>query len=214
MARLALVDDHTLVREAVAARLTGWGHEVVMSGPDLDQVIARDDVDLVVLDLDLGVAGIADDAAVAAVVNRGVGVIVLSALASARHVRRMVGAGCCAVVSKQDELADLQSAVDAALVGDMWMTPTLARAFLEDRGAGRPELSRKEIEALRLYACGMKLDTVARRMGIAPSTAKQYIDRVRHKYEVLGHRARTRSELYSAAVDDGFIPRDGPQVSC
>ncbi|WP_270484997.1 response regulator transcription factor [Gordonia sp. w5E2] len=213
MARLAIVDDHTLVREAVAARLSGWGHDVVLSTTDLNQAAARDDVDVMVLDLDLGAAGIADDEVVASVVSRGVAVIVLSALASARHVRRMVGAGCSAVVSKQDELDSLHSAVDAALTGEIWMTPTLARAVLSDRDAGRPDLSPKEIEALRLYACGMKLDSVARRMGIASSTAKQYIDRVRQKYEAQGHRARTRHELYCAAVDDGFLVRDGRDIS-
>ena len=55
--------------------------------------------------------------------------------------------------------------------------------------------SDKELEALRLYACGLKLDSVARRMGMAPSTAKQYIDRVRDKYAQVGHPARAKADL-------------------
>jgi DNA-binding NarL/FixJ family response regulator len=72
----------------------------------------------------------------------------------------------------------------------------------------RPKLSEQELLALRLYACGLKLDSVARRMGVASSTAKQYIDRVRDKYAQSGQRVRTKAELYAIAVADGFIARD------
>lgn len=213
MARLAIVDDHQIVREALSARLSGSGHEVVVESDRLDAVTDRDDIDLLLLDLDLGHAGIADHSVVADLVDRGVVVVVLSALGSSRQVRRMLAAGVSAVVSKNDEFADLCLAIDGALGGKRWMTEILARAVLDDRDPARPELSPKEIEALRLYASGMKLDSVARRMGIASSTAKQYIDRVRRKYEAVGHRARSRSELYSAAIDDGFIIRDDPDHS-
>lgn len=208
-AHLTIVDDHALVRDALSQQMTASGFDVVLRTSSLTDVVDRDDIDLVLLDLDLGAAGIADDAVVAELTGRGIAVVVVSALASSRHVRRMVAAGVAAVVSKSDALADLEKAVLAALAGEKWMTPTIARAVLDDRDMERPTLSHKEIEALRLYACGMKLDSVARRMGIAPSTAKQYVDRVRRKYDAVGHPARTRSELYTAAMDDGFIMPDG-----
>lgn len=203
-----MVDDHVLVRQAVSAQMTNAGHTVVIETTCLADVADRTDIDLVLLDLDLGDKGIADDRVVAQLTGRGVAVIVLSALASPRHVRRMVAAGAAAVVAKNDDIDDLHDAVASALAGRRWTTPLIAQAIIDDRAAARPELSPKELEALRLYACGMKLDSVARRMGIASSTAKQYVDRVRGKYEAVGLRARTRSELYTAATDDGFIPRD------
>ena len=45
-----------------------------------------------------------------------------------------------------------------------------------------PNLSIQELSALRLYASGLKLDSVARRMNVSPATAKEYLDRVRAKY--------------------------------
>jgi hypothetical protein len=45
-------------------------------------------------------------------------------------------------------------------------------------------------------------------MGVASSTAKQYIDRVRDKYAQGGQHVRTKSELYAMAVEDGFISPD------
>ncbi|MGV9709713.1 response regulator [Gordonia sp. NPDC003424] len=212
-ARLAIVDDHALVRDALSAQMVAAGFDIVVCSGSLDDVVAQDGIDLLLLDLDLGPTGIADDRIVAALCGRGVAVVVVSALASSRHVRRMMAAGAAAVVSKNDALDDLQEAVRAALSGEKWMTTTIARAVLDDRDIERPVLSAKELEALRMYAGGMKLDSVARRMGIAPSTAKQYVDRVRRKYEAVGHPARTRSELFAAATDDGFIVPNGPNGS-
>ena len=122
-------------------------------------------------------------------------------------LRRMLRAGAVGVVAKNDSMTDLGDAVEAALRGEPWMSPLLAQAIAAD-DAHRPALSDQELLALRLYACGLKLDSVARRMGVAPSTAKQYIDRVRDKYARTGQAVRTKSELYAIAVEDGFISRD------
>ena len=68
-----------------------------------------------------------------------------------------------------------------------------------------PDLSPRELDALRLYASGLKLSAVAHRMGISPHTAKEYLDRVRAKYSQVGRPARTRTELYAAATRDGLL---------
>lgn len=204
MAHIAIVDDHALVRDALAGILAGTGHSVTVAGT-VDQLVGRPD--LVLLDLDLGAAGLADEQAVAALHGRGSAVLIVSALGSPRHLRRMLRAGAVGVVAKNDSMTDLGDAVDAALRGEPWMSPMLAQAIAAD-DAHRPALSDQELLALRLYACGLKLDSVARRMGVATSTAKQYIDRVRDKYARTGQAVRTKSELYAIAVEDGFISRD------
>lgn len=209
MATIALVDDHLLVRDAVAAMLTRHGHTVipVATPEELDDV---DGIELVLLDLDLGPAGLVDEDTVLRLRERGSPVLVVSALGSRRQLQRIIAAGVLGVVGKADGTDDLLAAVTAALAGRTWTAPMLAQAMATD-DAIRPELSEQELLALRLYACGLKLDSVARRMGIASSTAKQYIDRVRRKYAAAGSDVRTRSELYSIAIEDGFInPRADP----
>ena len=69
----------------------------------------------------------------------------------------------------------------------------------------RPILSPRETDALRLYAAGLTLVAVGHRMGISPHTVKEYLDRVRRKYEIIGRSARTRTELYVVASDDGLL---------
>ena len=204
MAHIAIVDDHVLVRDALAGAMAEAGHSVTVAG-SVDELVGQPD--LVLLDLDLGAAGLVDERAVAMLHQRGSAVLIVSALGSPRHLRRMLCAGAVGVVAKNDSMTDLGDAVDAALRGEPWMSPMLAQAIAAD-DAHRPALSDQELLALRLYACGLKLDSVARRMGVAPSTAKQYIDRVRDKYARTGQTVRTKSELYAIAVEDGFISRD------
>lgn len=204
MAHIAIVDDHVLVRDALASAMAEAGHSVTVAGA-VDELTGQPD--LVLLDLDLGAAGLADERAVVALHRRGSAVLIVSALGSPRHLRRMMRAGAVGVVAKSDSMTDLGDAVEAALRGEPWMSPMLAQAIAAD-DAHRPALSDQELLALRLYACGLKLDSVARRMGVAPSTAKQYVDRVRDKYARTGQTVRTKSELYAIAVEDGFISRD------
>ena len=205
MAHIAIVDDHVLVRDALARAMAEAGHRVTAVST-LTEVAANATLDAVLLDLDLGAEGLADDQVVARLRERGIPVLIVSAMGSARHVRRVLQAGAVGVVAKSDSMDDLSQAVDAALRGEFWMSPMLAQAIAVD--VDRPNLSEQELLTLRLYAGGLKLDSVARRMGVASSTAKQYIDRVREKYARAGQTVRTKSELYAIAVEDGFITRD------
>ena len=49
-------------------------------------------------------------------------------------------------------------------------------------------------------------------MEISPHTVKEYLDRVRAKYQQVGRPARTRTELYAEASRDGLLlePIDRP----
>jgi len=207
-ARIAVVEDHVLVSDALVHELGRLGHTVVASVSTL-AAVPDTDIDLILLDLDLA-DGMADVDQVASWVDRGTAVLVVSALTSPRHARRIIAAGACGVVSKADRLDDLGEAIDAALDGRPWSGPALARVMLAEETLVRPHLSPQELRALRLYACGLTLDSVARTMGIAPGTAKQYIDRVRQKYEQAGTEAKTKTELYRIGVADGFIDPSSP----
>jgi len=59
---------------------------------------------------------------------------------------------------------------------------------------------------LRLYATGLPIKSVARRLGIGGETAKQYVRRVREKYAQANRAAPTKVDLYHRAVDDGQLP--------
>ena len=56
---------------------------------------------------------------------------------------------------------------------------------------------------LLAYASGLTLDAVAEQVGIRPSTAKTYLERVKAKYREIGRPAYTKLELAQRASEDG-----------
>lgn len=202
--RVAVVDDHALVREGLVSTCEAHpGVTVVYAGDRLDELSTLSPAPhMVLLDLDLN--GRTVTAAEAeALIGRGMDVIVVSALGSADTVRAMLEAGISGYVSKRDTTVALHQAIDAVLEGGTWTSPDLAAILALD--PERPELSEQETRALILYASGLKLQSVARQLGVKPTTAKEYIERVRAKYAAAGRPAPTKVHLHALAQEDGLL---------
>lgn len=205
--RFIVIDDHELVREGIAHRLKSSfpGSRIVHSGAAVSAGVnaaLAEGCDCAVVDLDLGL-----DMSVAEVVSaftvKGFPVLVVSALATAAAVNSALAAGASGYLAKKSASTDLEKAVRAVLAGNTWVGPDLAGLNVMRESA--VELSAQEERALVLYASGLTVDMVARRMDIASSTAKHYIDRVRNKCEQAGIPARTKVELNSFARREGLI---------
>lgn len=204
---VAIVDDHELFAEALTVwvRDTLDGVEVVYAGADPRQVPPG--TDLVLLDIDLGPKARPAEDVTADLVAAGAFVLLVSALGDAARIRPALAAGALGYVPKRAGGETLLEAVNTALRGEVYVSPDLAAVMMADDDV--PDLSTQEATALRLYASGLKLDSVARRMNVSPSTAREYLHRVRRKYAVVGRQVRTKTDMYAAAIKDGLIePRD------
>jgi DNA-binding NarL/FixJ family response regulator len=208
--RVIILDDHALFHSGLAAWLSANAPsiEVAYSGDDVHRALnAAPRSDVVLLDLDLG----PQSPPLASLVDRfraaGCRVLIVSALGSPRVVRQGLSAGALGYMSKREDPADLLTAIRAVASGEGFLTPEMA-AILAEVPEDVPNLSIQELTALRLYASGMKLDSVARRMNVSPATAKEYLDRVRAKYAQAHRVVRSKSDMHRAAVEDGFLPRD------
>jgi DNA-binding NarL/FixJ family response regulator len=207
---VAVVEDHVLVREGIIATLeAAGGFQVVAATGNLMDfhkwwkarpATARPR--LLLLDLLLE-DGDADPNVVETLTGQGLKVLVVSGLTSTPLARAMLAAGVSGFVAKHDRSNDLVAAARAVAGGNDWMTPQLAQVLAQD--ARRPMLSDQEERALILYASDLKLEAVARELGVKPMTAKKYLDRVRAKYVALGRDVHTKTELYKAAVADGRV---------
>ncbi len=203
---VAIIDDHTLVRDGLAATLAREPDlKVVHVGGDPRAVLALEPrPDLVMLDLDLdGTPASAQDAA--AMLARGSHVLIVSALGSPEQIRAMIRAGVDGFVAKRDSASTLSLAIRTVLGGQPWTTPDLAAILANDPSADRPDLTDQEQRVLMLYASGLKMAAVARTLHISPYTAKEYIDRVRAKYANAGRPASTKLDLHREAVRDGYV---------
>ncbi len=208
MTRLAIIDDHELVREGLRALLTSGaggshgGYAVSYSGDSVGDAIASG-ADVALLDVELG----ADQPDVAtncrALAAADVGVLLISAFDEPAAIRAGLASGALGFVPKRVSLDDLLEALRSVAADEMYLSVDLAALLAS--GPEVPELSPRERDALRLYASGLKLTAVARRMEISPHTVKEYLDRVRAKYQQVGRPARTRTELYAEASRDGLL---------
>jgi len=206
---VAAVDDHPIVRDSLAAWLTAGpgGITVVGTAPTVDALLAGPGrhAHVVLLDLDLG-DGTTVERNIAAILAAGPAVLVLSVSDKPLAVRAAMRAGALGYVLKNEEAAQVRAAIKAVAAGADWISPRLAYIFATDDAADRPALSPQEARALRLYATGMPMKSVARRMNIGEHTAKQYVGRVREKYAHAGRAAPSKLELYYRAVEDGHLP--------
>lgn len=210
--RVAIVEDHVLQRERTEQVMTTRaGFRVVFSGSTLTEFITwlrgadpRRRPQLLVLDLLVDRAAAADPAAVRSLVDEGIRVLVLSAMASPPLVREMLRSGVGGVVGKQDSAEDIVDAAWAAILGEeQWLTPDVAGIIAAD--TERPELSIQEERTLVLYASGLTLEEVASTMHVKPDTAKTYLNRVKAKYDAVGRPVSTKIDLNREAQVDGFL---------
>lgn len=207
--KLAILDDHQMVADSLRNYLleTLGNAEFIYCGGNLEEVCKVSEAekpDLVIVDLDLG-----DTKTPAMVVSRvaetGAKVLVLSASTNSGDVLAALSAGAIGYITKHADSAELTQAIqDAVEKGEVQISPYVAGALSEIR-EDKVRLSSQEKRALVLYASGLKLEAVARRMNIAPSTAKQYIDRVKAKYQDQGMSVHTKTDMYRAAKEAGYL---------
>lgn len=206
--RFIILEDHALVREGLQRSLRESFPEAVFvySGASLTDALtaAVHGCDCAVVDLDLGDGRAAADV-VSSLTSQQVPVVVVSALGNPAIIQACVLAGAQGYVAKRSGTDELVSVLRSVLSGRPLMSPDLAGALVSHHRSA-VKLSKQEQRALVLYASGLKLDSVARRMDVAPSTVKQYLDRVRDKYTAAGRVARTKSDLYRVARDEGLVP--------
>lgn len=206
---VAAVDDHPIVLDGVA----GWvaagesGIRVVGTAATVGALLAGPGrgAHVVLLDLDLG-DGTTVERNVAAILAAGPAVLVLAASDKPLAVRAAIRAGALGYAVKSEATSQVREAIKAVAAGEDWISPRLAYIFATDDASDRPVLSPQEARALRLYATGMAMKSVARRMTISEETVKQYVGRVREKYARAGRAAPTKLELYHRAVEDGYLP--------
>jgi DNA-binding NarL/FixJ family response regulator len=160
--------------------------------------------DVVVLDLTLG-DGTTITENVRRLTSDGSSVIIHSVADRPAAVREALAAGAAGVVSKSSRIDDVTAAVRTVARGEPLNNVEWASAVEGDREFADAQLSTREREVLRLYAAGLPLKVVADRLGVAYSTAKENITRVRVKYVEVGRPAPTKVDLLRRAMEDGIL---------
>lgn len=205
LVRIAIVDDHAMFAEGLRSWLAAHAPDVsvVYLGPEPSAALqVAHDLDAVLLDIDLGPGAPRTADTVDAFACKHVPVLLVSALARGVPLREAVVAGAGGYLSKASEPEELLTRLRQVARGEYVITREVAEVMCSP---APPDLSGQELRTLQLYAQGLPLKVVARRMSISQHTAKEYLDRVRAKYAASGRVARTKTELHSVAREDGLL---------
>jgi DNA-binding NarL/FixJ family response regulator len=204
--RIVLADDHPVVREGLAAMLSGQpDFEVVGEAADGD-VAARlvRDLQPDVLLTDLRMPGL-DGVALTAQVQRtsqSVRVLVLTTYDSDSDIVRAVEAGATGYMLKDTPAAQLFEAIRATARGETVLTPSVATRLVSRlRSPAHDALSRRELEVLEQVALGRSNAEVGRALFIGEATVKTHLQRV---FAKLGVDDRTAA--VTVAMQRGILP--------
>jgi len=214
MVQVAIVDDHESVRFGLSAACTAAGYQVAASSATVDELVAAlgsTVCDVVVLDLSLGDGSTVTDN-VKRVQATGAAVLVHSIADRVASVREALAAGAAGVIPKSSPMSAVVSAIATVARGEVLNNLEWASAIDADGDFAKAQLGRRERDVLHLYASGLPLKAVAKELGIANSTAREYLDRIRVKYVELGRPAPTKVDLLRRAVEDGILPGLDPDA--
>lgn len=208
MTTVLIVDDHPVVRDGLRT--------VLSAEPDLEVVgeCSRGDEavrvaealrpDVVLMDLRLpGLDGV--DATARIVAAGTAAVLVLTTYDSDGDILRAVEAGATGYLLKDATRVELARAVRAAARGETVLAPPVAaRLAGHVRGPATPPLTPRELDVLRLLACGQSNPDIGRALFIGEATVKSHVTRI---FDKLGVRDRTAA--VTTAIARGLLPPPG-----
>ena len=205
-ARVLIVDDHPMIRSAVAMLLDGSDFSITASAADASSAIdavQAGDPDLVILDIAMpGGSGLD----VLRQLRSGGGdarpVVILTAGIDDFALAEALSLSVDGIVMKNSDPAHLLQCLEAVRSGTQWLDPDISdRAeALAGRGA-EPVLSQRERQLVALVAQGLRNRDIAARLGITEGTVKVYLHAI---FDKLG--VGTRTELAIRAGQMGLNP--------
>jgi DNA-binding NarL/FixJ family response regulator len=207
--RVALVDDHNLVREGLRHVLDREpGIAVVGESGDRIGAFALADQarpDVLLLDVtfpdDDGIAMLRELATRWPEMR----VLMLSMHRDAETVRQTLLAGAAGYVIKGAHASELVEAVRAVHRGDRYLHSSVAGAIIDDSlqwmTVASP-LSAREREILGHIAAGSSAVEVGRELGISPHTVRRHVANLSDKLGLRGARALTRYAVEHGLVRD------------
>ena len=183
--RIVLVDDHRLVRAGIRALLQQVGGVEVIGeaddGRDGVEVTERLRPDVVFMDISMkGLNGI-DATAQLRRRNAEVKIIMLSMHAAEEQVARSLQAGANGYVLKEGAVEELETAIEAVLRGELYVSPAVSRGIVDRllrSTPGTPSplslLTPRQKEILQLIAEGRSTKEIAHRLGLSVKTVETH----------------------------------------
>lgn len=196
--RVAIVDDHGIVRQGLRALLTQPGIEVIGEAGSGDAAIqlARDyEPDVMLLDIRMKDGDGLQSLPIIKSVSPHTSVIMLTTYANPGYLARAINDGAAGYLSKETDPEKIVRAVRLAAAGDQLIDRTLLEAALHqalDMSQPTPEpvdmpieaLSDREQDVLRLMVNGLNNAAISETLNISLPTVKTHVQHILQKLHV------------------------------
>lgn len=190
--RLAIVDDHPVLRDGMAALLSKQDDlEVVAKGETVEDAVAllaTPGIDVLILDIRLGTqSGLL---ALGQSTDRPQ-VVVLTAYGYPQYAEAAMRLGASGFAVKNGPIEDLVATIRTAASGGVSFSV---------RPANGLALSNRELDVVRLVAEGRSNDEIAAALRISPKTVESHLRRIFER-----HGIYSRTELATRAIREGWL---------
>jgi len=216
--KVLLVDDHSLITDAVSALLQDIDPDVEIhtgaTAPEAMKLVEQHpDADLLLLDL--GVPGATGTSLLEAIVAQvpDLKILVLSGMQDQRSVMRTLQLGAAGFVPKSMATDKLTSAIKFVMSGGFYIPADLLeeaqrlgplsgppqRVQNAAIGSSRIALTERQEQVLQLLARGAPIKIICRELGLSEGTVKTHVTAI---YRAFG--ASNRTEALLAARRNGY----------
>lgn len=208
MIRLAIADDHPIVREGLR-RIASEGAGITVTGEastaaELFRLLAAAPVDVVLLDVSMPGSTFVETLRLLREKHATVKVLVLSVHPEDQWAMRALRAGASGYLTKDHSPEQLVEAIRRVARGGKYVSETLAEklAGLVDPGArtAHERLSDREFEVLRALGSGMTVKDVAEQLRLSAKTVSTYRSRLLEKMGL-----KSKADLVRYVVEHGLL---------
>lgn len=212
MISIALVDDHVLLRNGLAALVKMLGFSVLFEADQGDEFIKKINSgflpEVVLMDINMPVMDGYETTGWIKQHHPEIKVLALSMIDDENAVIRMLKNGARGYILKESSAAELKSAIEAVVHNGFYYTEmvtgklihSLTHTGTENFSNLIQHLTEKEIEFLRLACSESTYKEIADKMKVSPRTVDTYRD---HLFEKLGIKTRTGLAIY--AIKNGVV---------
>ena len=199
-----VADDHAIVKEGLVALLKEYDFDVVGAVGDGEQLIEsarRLAPDVIVTDWSM--PGLSGMQALERLKSERISsrIIMLTMHSDGERAAQAMRAGASGFVLKESAGEELVHAIQQAMQGRVYLTPSVTKAVVESMTTSRtaPELTARQREVLRLIAKGQRMKEIAAALDLSTRTVEF------HKYEMMNSLGVTSTAaLVRYAIEHGI----------
>ena len=217
--RLLLVDDHPIVREGIKSAFSTRKNILIVgeasTGEEAVAKAAKLKPDVVLMDINMpGMSGLEASRRLRKSVPDSK-ILALTMHENREYILEMNQLGARGYVFKDSSPSELVHAIEVVHSGEFFFSPRasqhLLRAFLRNEPLNSihdaVDLSKREVDVLRLITEGFKTKEIAKRLGVTPRTIETYRRRLMSKLGV-----HSVAGLIKHSIEKGIVKFFDPDL--